>query len=336
MPVMNRQWILARRPVGDIAAGDLELREAPIPEPAEGEFLARTIYLSLDPTNRIWMSDQDQYMPPVNIGEVMRGGTLGVVERSRHPGFKPGDIVSGIGGWQDYALAHVAQKLPAQANLPLPAYMSVMGMTGATAYFGLLDIGKPQAGETLVVSAAAGAVGSIVGQLGKLKGCHVVGIAGSDQKCRHVVEDFGFDVCLNYRNASFAQELSAACPRGIDIDFENVGGTILDDILARINLRARIVLCGLIASYNAQNPVPGPYNFAQLLMKRAHLEGFIVSDYMRRMKEFWNEMSGWVESGQIKYDVTIVRGLEQAPDALKLLFTGGNTGKLLLQLSDEP
>jgi NADPH-dependent curcumin reductase CurA len=336
MPVMNRQWILARRPVGDIAAGDLELRETPIPEPAEGEFLARTIYLSLDPTNRIWMSDRDQYMPPVNLGEVMRGGTLGVVERSRHPGFKPGDIVSGIGGWQDYALAQMAQKLPAHRSLPLPAYMSVMGMTGATAYFGLLDIGKPQAGETLVVSAAAGAVGSIVGQIGKLKGCHVVGIAGSDEKCRHVVSDFGFDVCLNYRSASFAQELTAACPRGIDIDFENVGGSILDDILARINLNARIVLCGLIATYNAKTPVPGPYNFAQLLMKRAHLEGFIVSDYMRRMKEFWNEMSSWVESGQIKYDVTIVHGLEQAPEALKLLFTGGNTGKLLLQLSDEP
>ncbi len=336
MPVMNRQWILARRPVGEIAAGDLELRETPIPEPAEGEFLARTIYLSLDPTNRIWMSDQDQYMPPVNLGEVMRGGTLGVVARSRHPGFQPGDIVSGIGGWQDYALAHMAQKLPARRDLPLPAYMSVLGMTGATAYFGLLEIGKPQAGETLVVSAAAGAVGSIVGQIGKLKGCHVVGIAGSDEKCRHVVADLGFDACLNYRKPSFAQELTAACPRGIDIDFENVGGTILDDILARINLRARIVLCGLIASYNAQAPVPGPYNFAQLLMKRAHLEGFIISDYMRRMKEFWNEMSGWVRSGQIKYDVTIVRGLEQAPGALKLLFTGGNTGKLLLQLSDEP
>ncbi|MDE2463590.1 MAG: NADP-dependent oxidoreductase [Alphaproteobacteria bacterium] len=336
MPTMNRQWILARRPVGEIAAGDLELREAPIPEPGDGEFLARTIYLSLDPTNRIWMSDQDQYMPPVELGEVMRGGTLSVVERSRHPDFKPGDIVSGVAGWQDYALAHIAQKLPAHRSLPLPAYMSVLGMTGATAYFGLLDIGKPKAGETLVVSAAAGAVGSIVGQIGKLKGCRVVGIAGSDEKCRHVVNDFGFDACLNYKHANFAQELARACPDGIDIDFENVGGSILDDILARINLKARIVLCGLIATYNAKGPVPGPYNFAQLLMKRAHLEGFIIIDYLPRLAEFWQEMPGWVEDGHIKYDVTIRRGLEQAPEALKLLFTGGNTGKLLLQLSDEP
>jgi len=331
----NRQWILKKRPVGDIKPHDLELIESPLPIPGEGEFLVRTLYLSLDPTNRIWMSDMEQYMPPVQIGEVMRGGTLGVVERSNHPDFKPGNIVSGLVGWQEYAVLSGGQKLP-KGPLPLTAYMSVLGMTGATAYFGLLDIGKPKAGETVVVSAAAGAVGSIVGQIAKLKGCRVVGIAGSDEKCRHVVKDFGFDACINYRREDVLAALKREAPNGIDVDFENVGGEIFDAILQHINLKARISLCGLISGYNDTSPHAGLSHFANVLMKRARIEGFIIIDYFPRLGEFMADMSKWVAEGKVKHDVHIVKGMENALSALNLLFTGGNTGKLLVQASEEP
>ena len=335
MAELNRQWILKKRPIGDIKPGDLELVESPVPRPGKGQVLARTVYLSLDPTNRIWMSDMEQYMPPVEIGEVMRGGTLSVVAESNHPDFKEGDIISGVGGWQEYSVETPMHKL-AKGPVPLSAYMSVLGMTGATAYFGLLDLGLPKPGETVVVSAAAGAVGSIVGQIAKLKGCRVVGIAGSDEKCRHVVEDFGFDACINYKKEDVDAALKRECPNGIDIDFENVGGEILDAVLANINLKARIVVCGLISTYNADTPVPGPYNFANILMKRARVEGFIIIDYWPRLGEFFAHMSKWITGGKIKHDVTIVKGLENAPEALGMLFTGGNTGKLLLQVSEEP
>ncbi|HEX4409426.1 MAG TPA: NADP-dependent oxidoreductase, partial [Xanthobacteraceae bacterium] len=248
----NKQWILKRRPVGDIRAGDLDLVEQSVPTPGPGQFLARTVYLSLDPTNRIWMSDMDQYMPPVQIGDVMRGGTLSVVEESNNSDFHKGDVVSGIAGWQEYMVMDGGQKIP--PGTPLTASMSVLGMTGATAYFGLLDIGQPKAGETVVVSAAAGAVGSIVGQIAKIKGCRVVGIAGSDEKCRHVVKDFGFDACINYKKENVAAALKRECPNGIDIDFENAGGEILEAVMDNLNLKARIVLCGMISGYNATGP----------------------------------------------------------------------------------
>ena len=330
----NRQWILKRRPVGDIRRDDLELVETPLPELRPGQFLARTIYLSLDPTNRIWMSDMEQYMPPVGIGEVMRGGTLSVVEESRNPSFQKGDILPGIAGWQEYAVQESGQKLP-QGIRPTAA-MSVLGATGATAYFGLLDIGMPKAGETVVVSAAAGAVGSIVGQIAKLKGCRAVGIAGSDDKCRHVVEHLGFDACINYRRENVAAALKRECPNGIDVDFENVGGEILEAVLANINMKARVVLCGLISGYNAKELPRGPANFANVLMKRARIEGFIIIDYFARFPEFQAQMGQWLAEGKIKYDVHVVKGMENALDALNLLFTGGNTGKLLLQVSEEP
>lgn len=336
MASTNHQWILRKRPEGDIQKGDLEYVATPIPALKDGQFLARTLYLSLDPTNRIWMSDQEQYMPPVQIGEVMRGGTLSVVEDSKNPDFAKGDIVSGIAGWQEYSIETGGQKMP-RGPAPLPAYMSVLGMTGATAYFGLLDIGQPKAGETVVVSAAAGAVGSIVGQIAKLKGCRVVGIAGSDAKCKHVVEDFGFDACINYKTEKdLAAALKRECPNGIDVDFENAGGEILDAVLENINLKARIVLCGLISTYNAKGPVPGPYNFSMVLMKRARVEGFIIIDFYHRIAEFVAEMGPWVAGGKVKYDTHIVKGMENALSALDLLFTGGNTGKLLIQASDEP
>jgi hypothetical protein len=331
----NKQWVLKRRPVGEIKAGDLDLVDHPLPVPGPGQFLARTVYLSLDPTNRIWMSDMEQYMPPVQIGDVMRGGTLSVVEESNNPNFHRGDIISGVVGWQEYAVLDGGQKIP-RGMAPLTAYMSVLGMTGATAYFGLLDIGKPKAGETVVVSAAAGAVGSIVGQIAKLKGCRVVGIAGSDEKCRHVVKDFGFDACINYKKENVAAALKRECPNGIDIDFENAGGEILEAVMANLNMKARIVLCGMISGYNAEGPIPGPRNFANILMKRARVEGFIIIDYFPRLDEFFREMAPWVAEKKVKYDVHVVRGIDQALFALNMLFVGGNTGKLLLQVSDEP
>lgn len=335
MTKTNRQWVLRRRPQGEIRHGDLELVSTPVPALKPGEILTRTVYLSLDPTNRIWMSDMEQYMPPVQIGEIMRGGTISVVEESANADYRPGDVVMGLAGWQEYAVVPAAQKIP-RSTVPLAAQMSVFGMTGATAYFGLLDIGKPKAGETVVVSAAAGAVGSIVGQIAKLKGCRVVGIAGSDEKCRHVVEDFGFDACINYKKENVLAALKRECPNGIDIDFENVGGEILDSILQLINLKARIVLCGLISGYNSTELQSGPAHFANVLMKRARIEGFIILDYFTRLGEFAGDMTKWVAEGRVKYDVHVVKGIENAMSALDLLFTGGNTGKLLVQASEEP
>jgi len=339
MSRMNKQWILKKRPVGDVKEGDLDLVESPVPALSEGQVLVRTIYLSLDPTNRIWMSDRDQYMPPVEIGEVMRGGTLGVVEESAHDDFAPGEIViPGLSGWGLYSVhdGSVLNKVPQIPGLPLDAFMSVLGATGATAYFGLVDIGKPKAGETLVVSAAAGAVGSVVGQIGKILGLRVVGIAGSDEKCRHVTQDLGFDACINYKTENVLERLKALCPDGIDIDFENVGGEILDAVLTHINVKGRIALCGLIASYNATEPVPGPYMFANILMKRVRCEGFIIIDYLDRFPEAFAQMGQWIAEGKLTYRTDIVDGLENAPSALHRLFRGDNTGKLLVRVSQEP
>lgn len=335
----NRQWVLRKRPVGEVSEGDLELVDAPKPEAGDGEILIRTIYLSLDPTNRIWMSDMDQYMPPVEIGDVMRGGSLGVVEQSKNPDFAEGDIVvPGLGGWQDYVVSDGTgvTKIPSGLGIPLDAFMSVLGATGMTAYFGLLDIGQPKPGETVVVSAAAGAVGSTVGQIAKLKGCRVVGIAGSDDKCKWVVDELGFDACINYKKENVLEALRRECPDGIDVDFENVGGEILDAILTLINQNARIALCGLISTYNAEGDVPGPYMFRNILMKRVTVKGFIIIDYLDRFAEGQAEMGQWLAEGKLKYRTDIVDGLENAPSAMKRLFTGENTGKLLVRVSEEP
>ena len=338
-PTTNRQWRLAQRPVGEISKSDLEFTEAPIDELAPGQVLVRNIYLSLDPTNRIWMSDVDQYMPPVAIGEVMRGGTIGVVEESTFDGLKVGDIVlPGLGNWQDYVIVPGTQanKVPMEFGLPLTAFMSAVGMTGATAYFGLLDIGKVQAGETVVISAAAGAVGSIAGQIAKIKGARVIGIAGSDEKCKWLTDELGFDGAINYKSEDLLVRLGELCPDGIDVDFENVGGATLDAVLTLINNNARIALCGLISTYNTEGPVPGPYMFQNILMHRAHVEGFIIIDYLHRMPEALMALGTWVLEGKIKYKVDVQQGLENAPTALNRLFTGENTGKLLVQISEEP
>ncbi|MBW4492871.1 MAG: NADP-dependent oxidoreductase [Oscillatoria princeps RMCB-10] len=338
---INRQFRLASRPVGEIKDSDLEYREVPVPTPKDGEVLVRTIYLSLDPTNRIWMSDMPQYMPPVEVGDVMRGINLGVVEESKNPNFKQGDLVSGLLGWQDYALAEgntgvSITRLPQPLSAPLSAYLGVLGLTGCTAYFGLLDIGQPKQGETVVVSAAAGAVGSIAGQIAKIKGCRAVGIAGSDEKCRWIVEELGFDAAINYKTADVAQALAETCPNGIDVYFENVGGAILDAVLANLNLYARIPLCGFISAYNAKEPVPGPYNLGMILMKRARVQGFIVSDYFSRWPAAVSQLGQWLGEGKIKYAEDIVEGLENAPKALRKLFDGSNQGKLIVKVSEEP
>jgi NADPH-dependent curcumin reductase CurA len=332
---INRQWRLAARPVGLIKPSDFEWKQEPAPSPGDGEVLVRNIYLSLDPTNRGWVSDRETYLPPVGIGDVMRGSAIGVVEESRNANLPQGTHVQGLLGWQDYAISNGTglTALPDNPAIPLTAYFGLFGHIGLTAYFGLLDIGRPKQGETLVVSAAAGATGSLVGQIGKIKGCRVVGIAGGDEKCRWLTEELGFDAAINYKNESVAEALKRHCPDGIDVYFENVGGEILDAVLSHINLRARIVLCGLISQYNATEPVPGPYNFVNILIKRARVEGFIVLDYLPRAQEAFADLSKWYLEGKLKYRVDVVEGLEHAPEAINRLFEGSNTGKLILKIS---
>jgi NADPH-dependent curcumin reductase len=329
---VNRQWRLAARPVGLIKESDFKLTEQPVAEPGEGEVLVRNLYLSLDPTNRGW-AERDTYLPAVKIGDVMRGGTIGVVEQSRNPRFNEGAIVQGLLGWQDYAISDGAglTVLPHHESIPLTAYLGLFGHIGLSAYFGLLDIGKPKEGETLVVSAAAGAVGSLVGQIGKIKGCRVVGIAGGEEKCRWITDELGFDAAIDYKAESVVDGLKQHCPDGVDVYFENVGGKILDAVLSMINIKARIVLCGLISQYNATEPQPGPYNFGNILIRRARVEGFIVTDYLNRAQEAMADLAKWVAEGKIKYRVDVVEGIEHAPLALNKLFDGSNKGKLIVK-----
>jgi NADPH-dependent curcumin reductase CurA len=335
---INRQWRLAARPTGLIEKSDFEWCEEPVPTPGENELLVRNIYLSLDPANRGWVNEAGSYRAAVQIGEVMAGGTLGIVEASHHPRFREGDLVQGTLGWQMYALSNGKglAPLPQVTAVPLTAHMAVLGQIGVSAYFGLLDIGQPQAGETLVVSAAAGAVGSLVGQIGKIKGCRVVGIAGTDEKCQWLTETLGFDAAINYKTESVRKSLKQQCPDGIDIYFDNVGGEILEAALARINLRARIVLCGMISQYNATKRVPGPSNLARLITQRARMEGFLVTDYYKRFGEAVSDLAQWLAQGNIQYRVDIVEGLEQAPVAINRLFDGSNKGKLIVKISEEP
>ena len=337
---VNRRWCLAARPEGAIRPSDFEMTEVPVETPAEGEILIRNVYLSLDPTNRVWVKSTPSYLPPVGIGDVMRGFALGIVEESRHADFAAGDIVQGLLGWQDFAISDGSDiRKAARAGdlrLPLTAHFGLLGHIGLTAYFGLLDIGRPAPGETVVVSAAAGAVGSLVGQIAKIKSCRVVGITGSDEKVRWLIDDLGFDAAVNYKTASVLRGLRRSCPDGIDVYFDNVGGGILDAALAAINLKARIVLCGMISQYNVEKSSPGPYLLANAISKRARLEGFIVSDYYDRAGEAIEKLARWYAEGRITYRVDVVDGLEHAPEALQKLFDGTNRGKLLVKLSEEP
>lgn len=335
----NLSWVLRRRPVGQVRPGDLELVESPMAPLADGEVRVKVVYLSLDPTNRIWMSDMDAYLPPVQIGDAMRGGGLGVITESRHEGLAPGDLVNtGLAGWSVYNTLPGSglTKLPRLPGVPLTAYLGPLGATGMTAYFGLMDIARPRPGETLVVSAAAGAVGSMVGQIGKIQGCRVVGIAGGAEKCRWLTEVAGFDAAIDYKSEDVGTALDRHCPNGIDINFENVGGPIMDQVIARLNDFSRMPLCGLISSYNETEPVPGPYNFANLLMRRTLVKGFIVIDYFPRFPEGLQQMAGWLMEGRIRFETDIVEGFENAPAALSRLFEGRNLGKLVVAVSPEP
>lgn len=334
---MNHQWRIAARPQGRAKESDFSWTEEQVPALADGQIRVRILYLSLDPTNRFWMEPVDGYLPALPLGVVMRGITLGVVEESRNAGFAPGDIVHGLGGWQEIYAGDAAgwTKLPRIPGIPLTAFFGAMGHIGFTAYFGLFDIGQPKPGETLVVSAAAGAVGSIAGQMGNIAGCRVVGIVGSDEKCEWITRDLGFDEAINYRTEKIAKGLARTCPNGIDIDFENVGGEIMDAVLARINLNARIVLCGLISQYNASEPVPGPYNFNNILVRRGRVQGFIVLDYAARFPEAAAKIVPWLMAGKLKYRIDVVDGLRNAPTAMNKLFDGTNQGKLLVKVSEE-
>jgi NADPH-dependent curcumin reductase len=330
---INRQILLKSRPQGAPGLDNFELTETAIPEPGEGELLMRTRYLSLDPYMRGRMSAAKSYAKPAAVGAPMVGGTVGEVVTSRHPNYAAGDIVLGYGGWQDYALSSGAglRKLdPAAA--PVSTALGVLGMPGMTAYVGLTEIGQPKPGETVVVAAASGAVGSVVGQIAKIKGCRAVGIAGGTEKCRFVTGELGFDACVDHRAPDFAEQLEAVCPQGIDVYFENVGGAVQQTVWPLLNDFARIPVCGLIAQYNATTPMPGPDMFS-VLRKRLLLRGFIVSDFAAKQGDFLRDVGEWVRSGRIKYREDVVDGLEQAPAAFLGLLQGKNFGKLLVRVS---
>jgi NADPH-dependent curcumin reductase CurA len=332
----NRQWLLARRPRGLVSAEDFRWVEAPAPEPADGEALVRNVYLSCDPTQRGWMA-ADTYLPAVAVGEVMRSFAVGKVVESRDPSLPVGQLLYGLLGWQDYAVVRSgtpSSPTPLPPGVPIESAMSALGLTGVTAYFGLLEIGRPRPGETVVVSGAAGATGSVVGQLAKLHGCRAVGIAGGPEKCRYLVDVLGFDAAIDYKNERVPMRLAETCPRGIDVFFDNVGGEVLDDALARLAMRGRVVICGAISRYGERVPPPGPRNYLSLLVQRGRMEGFIVLDYLPRAAEAVAALSGWLREGKLVDRVDVQHGLENAPAALARVFTGENAGKQLLRIAD--
>jgi NADPH-dependent curcumin reductase len=331
---VNRQWRLARRPQGMVGAADFSWSEEPVPELEDGQVLIRNIYLSCDPAQRGWMA-YDTYLPAVKLGEVMRSATVGEVVESRHGTFDAGQLVVGMLGWQDFAIVDPASTnlTPLPPGIPIEASLSVLGLNGMTAYFGLLEIANPKPGETVVVSAAAGATGSAAGQIARIKGCRVIGIAGGREKCAYVRE-LGFDDVIDYKLEDVAQRLSETCPQGVDIYFDNVGGDLLNTVLARLAMHGRVVLCGAIARYNDTSPAPGPSNYLQLISRRGRMEGFIVLDYFDRAAEAIPVLYSWMADGKLKYRTDTLDGLENAPAALVRLFTGENQGKQVVKIAD--
>jgi NADPH-dependent curcumin reductase len=333
----NRRWLLAERPTGLVEDRNFRLSEEAVPETiAEGEILVRNLYLSCDPTQRGWMA-RDTYLPAIGIGEVIRSFAAGRVEQSRSPDYAVGDLVSGVFGWQDYAVVRASgrsrpTKLP--KGVPVPLTLSALGMTGLTAYFGLLDVGKPVAGETVVVSGAAGATGSVVGQIARIKGCRAIGIAGGKDKCDWLVHEAKFDAAIDYKSENVSARLRELCPKGIDVYFDNVGGELLDVALARLAMRGRIVICGAISQYNESETPPGPKNYMNLLVQRGRMEGFLVLDYLDRAGEAFGDLAKWVSSGEIVDRVDVQEGFENAPSALRRLFLGQNVGKQLVKIAD--
>ncbi|MGB0220219.1 MAG: NADP-dependent oxidoreductase [Sinimarinibacterium flocculans] len=329
----NRQFKLKQRPVGMVKREDFEFAKADVPEPGDGEFLVRIAYLSLDPAMRGWMNEGKSYVPPVGLGEVMRAGAVGEIVKSNHPKFAVGEHVVGMFGVQDYAVSNGKGVTRVDPKLaPLPVYLGTLGMPGMTAYFGLLEIGKAKAGDTVVVSGAAGAVGQVVGQIAKIKGCRVVGIAGGADKCRYVVDELGFDACIDYKNEDVKKGLKQHCPQGVNVYFDNVGGEILDIVLTQLAMHARIVICGAISQYNNTTPVKGPSNYMSLLVNRATMAGMVVFDWADRYGEAAREMGGWLQNGKLKTREDVAEGLETFPETLLKLFKGENTGKLVLKV----
>jgi len=333
---MNRRILLAKRPVGLAAQDDFTADEQPVPEIRDREALLKTLYIGIDPTIRTWLSTAKSYLPPIEIGEVVRSAGAGRVIESKNDRFKVGDVVTHLLGWQEYSVLNddsFATVFPGSTN---PRHsLGILGSTGVAAYAGLVYVGRPKEGETVVVSAAAGATGSVVGQLAKIKGCRAVGIAGSDEKCRHVVENLGFDACINYKNDGFREALKKACPKRVDIYFDNVGGWILNEVLGRLNMGARIVLCGAISVYNAEKKPPGPSNYLNLITVRGRMEGFNGMDHWGKHPEISAELQSYMVEGTLKNYETVVDGLDEAWRTVNMLFTGDNLGKLLVKVADE-
>jgi hypothetical protein len=329
----NKQIRLAKRPEGLPTADTWELVEEPVPTPGAGAFVIRQHYVSLDPAMRGWISDKKSYMPPVEIGAVMRGGSVGEVVASEHPDFKTGDYVSGWGGIQQYVASDGKgwHKIDPQLA-PLPTYLGTLGMPGLTAYFGLLRIGALQEGETVVVSAAAGAVGSVVGQIAKIKNCRVVGIAGGPKKCGYLTGELGFDAAIDYKKDNIYKRLKESCPEGVDVYFDNVGGDILDTVLTQLKHGARIPICGAVSQYNNTGKMQGPSNYMALLVKRARMEGFLVMDFAREYPKALAEMARWVKSGQLKSREDVYEGIENFNETFLRLFSGDKFGKLVLKI----
>ena len=334
MATLNRMATLAARPVGAIKTSDFKVVEASLPDPGPGELLARITHVSLDPAMRGWVSEGKSYVPPVQIGEVMRSFSVGVVERSNNPAFKPGDGIAGMIGAQSHVVTNGKGLSKVDLSVaPAERWIGGLGMPGMTAYFGLLEVGQPKAGETVVVSAASGAVGGIVGQIAKIKGCRAVGIAGGADKCAFVVKELGFDACVDYKAPNLHKQLQAACPNGIDVSFENVGGDIMDTVLAQMNLKGRVAVCGLISGYNATEVPPGPKNFRAILVNRLRVQGLIVTDWLNRWPEGIAELVKWNKEGKLKFKEDVrTGGLDKFAETLALLYTGGNLGKLVLKV----
>jgi NADPH-dependent curcumin reductase CurA len=335
--LVNRQYLLKERPRGRPVPACYEWREGPAGAPADGELLVRNLYLSLDPAIRGWMDDAPSYMPPIPVGSVMRGTTIARVVESRCDGFRAGDIVQGLNGWEDYSItpgAGFTAKVPLELHRPLTNFLSVLGPTGLTAYFGLLEVGRPRRGETVLVSGAAGAVGCIAGQIAAILGCRVAGIAGGAEKCRWITEQLGFDAAIDYkRETDLRAAIHAACPGGVDVYFDNVGGPLLECVLANINEHARLLMCGAISGYNAVEPPPGPRNLWQLIVKSARLEGFLIKSYLGRWAEGRAQMAAWLDAGLIKHREHVDRGLENAPQSFLRLFDGNHDGKLIVDIA---
>jgi len=336
MTQTNRRWMLAERPSGNIEDKNFRWVEEPAPSPKDGELLVRNLMISADPTQRGWIAG-DTYLPAVKIGEVVRSFAVGRVEESKSPAYAKGDLVSGLFGWQDYVVVKGTGHTPPSKvppGVPIPLAMSALGMTGLTAYFGLLEVGRPAPGETVVVSGAAGATGSMVGQIARLKGCRTIGIAGGAEKCAWLLREAKFDAAIDYKNEDVNKRLGELCPKGIDVYFDNVGMPLLDVALARLAFHGRIVVCGAIANYNDVNPAPGPKRYLNLLIQRGRMEGFLVLDYVHRAAEAAQQIGAWIKAGEIVDRVDIQQGLENAPATLRRLFSGENQGKQLLRIAE--